>query len=78
MFSKFTFGSIPNSQRGKKNDHPLGTYSHPIDRDNLGGVHWYAKSRQLQARMQATENNGATDKGSLLKPLKLIKDQPCI
>ena len=65
MYSKFTFGAISNSDRSKTHKHSLGLYSLPISEHNLEGVHWYAKSRQLQARMQATENNGATDTTSL-------------
>ena len=66
MYSKFTFGAISNSDRRKTHKYSLGLYSLPIYEHNLEGVHWYAKSRQLQARMRATENNGATDKGLVI------------
>ena len=65
MFSKFTFDATSPWDCKKSRKHSLGLYHDPISEGNLEGVHWYAKSRQLQARMQATENNGATNTNNI-------------
>ena len=66
MYSRFIFVNFQNQNIEMKERHTYGAFKDLLDGINVDNLLWYSKVRTHQAKLQAQEQNGATDMVALL------------
>ena len=66
MYSKFVFRNFDSEKLNKRQCHPSGAFKDVFDGTDINNVLWYSKKRIYQAKLKATEQNGATNMVALI------------